>query len=84
MEVASEFPSSDEQDFGAARACITLAQEAIKDLDHHLSTAQKAELLAFTTLVQTKLDAATEYSIWIEQKGYQAHVKVRQLSDTTN
>jgi hypothetical protein len=76
LEVDGEFPASDKLEFDAARACVAYGRHRVRDLDHHLSPAQRAELLAFATLVQSKLDAAAEFSIWMEAKGYQAYAKV--------
>lgn len=49
---------------------------AVANLDSWLSPAQKAEQLAFVTLVTTALDVATQYTTWLEQRGFREFRKV--------
>lgn len=52
-------------------------QSHVKDLDASLSQSQKAELVAFTALIEHKLDVAVEYNIWWEKHGFAEYTKVR-------
>eukprot|EP00879_Flechtneria_rotunda_P027958 GHRR01030027.1.p1 GENE.GHRR01030027.1~~GHRR01030027.1.p1 ORF type:complete len:290 (+),score=92.71 GHRR01030027.1:192-1061(+) len=72
LDTGSEVPAaSDAGDLAAARAIIAhLAKSGLADLDAKLSPPQRAELLAFTSLVQSTLDIATHYTTWVEQRGY--------------
>ncbi len=78
VEAEGQFSSKAEgSEFAAARTCIDLARTTVKDLDAQLTTAQRAEVLAFASLLEQRLDTATEYSMWAEPSGYKAHVQVR-------
>ena len=59
------------------RAAIAFAKKIVKDLDAPLSAAQRSEHLAFSTLIQHKLDPATELSLWCEEGGFSEYRKVR-------
>ncbi|KAK9905474.1 hypothetical protein WJX75_000427 [Coccomyxa subellipsoidea] len=63
-------------EFASARAIISYLQSHGSDLDAHLTTAQKAELLAFTALVEAKLEPATQYTTWCEAESYNRHTRV--------
>ena len=76
IEVEGQFSKHEKTEFAAASSCISLARQALKDLDAQLGSALQAEVLAFTALVEQKLDAATEHSMWVEPSGYKAHVQV--------
>jgi hypothetical protein len=70
--------ATDAGDLAAARAIIAaLAASGAGDLDGWLAAPQRAELLAFATLLQAKLDVATHYTTWIEKRGYGEFRKVR-------
>lgn len=47
-----------------------------QDLDAALGPAQRAALLAFTALVQQRLEVATEFTIWCERHGYREYTAV--------
>jgi hypothetical protein len=69
--------ATDPGDLAAARAIIAaLAASGAGDLDGWLAAPQRAELLAFATLLQAKLDVATHYTTWIESRGYGEFRKV--------
>ncbi|KAF8054985.1 MTX1 [Scenedesmus sp. PABB004] len=72
LDTGSEVAAASEAgDLGAARAIIALlARTGLADLDAWLSPAQRAELLAFTALLQAKLDPATHYTTWLERRGF--------------
>ncbi|KAG1672518.1 hypothetical protein FOA52_002827 [Chlamydomonas sp. UWO 241] len=63
-------------EFASARACTHFAARHVKDIDAHLSSAQRAELLAYTVLVETRLDTATVVSAWCEPSGFAEMRKV--------
>ncbi|GAX75398.1 hypothetical protein CEUSTIGMA_g2842.t1 [Chlamydomonas eustigma] len=63
-------------EFRAARLTIDFAKRHAVDLDQHLSDAQRAELLAYRTLIQTNLETATLFSAWCEPIGYTEIKKV--------
>lgn len=72
LDLGSEVPAASEAgDLAAARAIIAaLAASGAGDLDAWLAPPQRAELLAFATLLQAKLDTATHYTTWIEKRGF--------------
>lgn len=71
LEHGSDISIGSGSDFAAVPAFLEVARKA-RDLDSHLSAAQRAELLAFTTLVNDKLNTATTYSTWVEPAGFAA------------
>ncbi|KAL6764095.1 hypothetical protein V8C86DRAFT_2482104 [Haematococcus lacustris] len=75
LEHAAQVSVRAATEFSASRACIALAQQAVHDLDAHLTMAQRAELLAFSSLVESKLETATLYSMWCESKGCSEYIK---------
>lgn len=79
LDLGSEVPAASEAgDLAAARAIIAaLAASGAGDLDAWLAPPQRAELLAFATLLQAKLDTATHYTTWIEKRGFGEFRKVR-------
>jgi hypothetical protein len=79
LDLGSDVPAASEAgDLAAARAIIAaLASSGAADLDGWLSPPQRAELLAFATLLQSKLDVATHYTTWIEKRGFGEFRKVR-------
>lgn len=48
-----------------------------QDLDSHLSSAQRAEILAWCSLVENRLDVATNFTCWVESRGYLEYCKAR-------
>lgn len=56
-------------EFSAARDCIAFAKQHVHDLDEGLSSSQRAELLAYSVLIQTRLETATLVSGWCEPVG---------------
>ncbi|KAJ9527394.1 hypothetical protein QJQ45_025663 [Haematococcus lacustris] len=75
LEHAAQVSVRAATEFSASQACIALAQQAVHDLDAHLTMAQRAELLAFSSLVESKLETATLYSMWCESKGCSEYIK---------
>ncbi|GLC44359.1 hypothetical protein PLESTB_000477700 [Pleodorina starrii] len=60
--------ASDE--FSSAAAVVAYAKKHIKDLDAHLSLGQRADQLAFTTLIESRLNVATNMTMWCESRGF--------------
>jgi hypothetical protein len=56
------------------RVCL---QAGVADLDAWLNPSQRAEVLAFVTLLSAKLDVATHYTMWLEARGFGEFRKVR-------
>lgn len=56
-------------EFSAARDCIAFAKQHVHDLDEGLSSSQRAELLAYSVLIHTRLETATLVSGWCEPVG---------------
>lgn len=81
VDTGSDIPAAAELGDLAAACAITaaLAKAGVVNLDAWLSPAQKAEQLAFVTLVTTKLDVATHYTTWLEARGFREFRKVKQL-----
>ena len=50
-------------------------------LDSWLNEWQRADLLAFTALVEAYLEPATVYTTWVEQHSYASHTAVRPAPD---
>jgi hypothetical protein len=84
VDTGTDVPAAAEAgDLAAARAIIAAMSKppepsaaALVDLDAALSPAQRAELLAFTALITAKLDVATNYTTWVEKRGYREFRKV--------
>lgn len=70
-------------DFAAARSVIAFARKHVNDLDAHLTASQRAQLLAFSVMVESKLDTATAVSTWCEGRGFGEYKKVRRYCSTT-
>jgi hypothetical protein len=80
VDGSSRTSSSDQGvlgEFRAARLSIDFAKRHITDLDQHLNAAQRAELLAYRTLIHTNLETATLFSAWCEPTGYNEMKKVK-------
>jgi hypothetical protein len=78
VDTGSDIPAATELgDLAAAAAILAaLAKSNVAQLDTWLSPAQKAEQLAFVTLITAKLDVATQYSTWLEGRGFREFRKV--------
>lgn len=76
LEINTDISQAADSEFAAARAVIAFAKKHLKDLDSHLSPSQRAELLAFSSLVESRLDLASTYSTWFESKGFAELKKV--------
>ncbi|MEW5303466.1 MAG: hypothetical protein WDW36_006154 [Sanguina aurantia] len=74
MECGSEVSSVEADDAAAARSVFVFARKHSRDLDAGLTAAQRAELLAFSTLMQ-KLATATAVASWCEAKGFSEYKK---------
>lgn len=58
-------------DFASSRIIIKALKARVCDLDAHLSSSQRSDILAYSQLVSTSLDVATSMSIWGEAVGFQ-------------
>lgn len=67
---------ADRDEFQTARDIISYAKKHIRDLDASLSLGQRADLLAFSSLVETRLDVATTLTTWVEARGFSEYKKV--------
>lgn len=79
MECGSEISSVEADDAAAARSVFVFARKHSRDLDVGLTAAQRAELLAFSTLME-KLSTATAVASWCEAKGFSEYKKVGQTA----
>ena len=71
--------ASQPTDLAAARAVIAALRksgQAALDLDGQLQPAQRAEVTAFSLLIETRLDPATLWTCWLEARGFQEFRKV--------
>ncbi|GBF92589.1 metaxin [Raphidocelis subcapitata] len=57
-------------DLAAARAILSHLRKAGADLDAWLSPAQRAEVAAFSLLVEARLEPATLWTAWLERRGF--------------
>ncbi|KAK9824042.1 hypothetical protein WJX72_007256 [[Myrmecia] bisecta] len=62
-------------EFDIAAEVVHQLQERLTDLDTRLSAAQRAELLAFTALIQQKLQLATVYTTWCETQSFTQYTR---------
>lgn len=53
-----------------------MLRTSTRDLDGHLTAAQQAEVKAFASLVEARLDPATQQTIWGESQGFNEYYKV--------
>ncbi|KXZ56862.1 hypothetical protein GPECTOR_1g778 [Gonium pectorale] len=60
-------------EFASAAAVIAYAKKHIKDLDAHLSLGQRADMLAFSALIDSRLALATTLTTWCEPRGFKEH-----------
>lgn len=67
---------SDEYD--AAHAIIQHLKSSGADLDQALEPSQQALCMAFSALIQLKLQPATLYATWCEPNSFTQHTRVRQ------
>ncbi len=63
---------------------LSFSKQHVHDLDHDLTAAQRAELLAFSTMVEARLDVATTFTTWCEPHGFKEFKKVRLGRNTRN
>lgn len=75
MECGAELSSVEVDECAAARSVFVFARKHARDLDVGLTAAQRAELMAFSTLLD-KLVVATAISLWCEPKGFAEYKKV--------
>jgi hypothetical protein len=76
IERGADVSEASVSEFTAAQAVISFCKKNSLDLDANLSGAQRAELLAFSTLVTTKLNLATTLCTWCEDSGFKAFKQV--------
>jgi hypothetical protein len=73
---AGGFAPDPATDLDAAAAVIEFLREGVVDLDCILNRQQNADRLAFTCLIETKLNPAVLYSTWCEWHSAK-HLRVR-------
>ena len=64
-------------DYDVARSLIAYLKQSGQDLDASLTPEQRAQLLAYTALIQAKLEPASVYTTWCERESYSLHTQVR-------
>ncbi len=65
-------------DLAAAAALVgALLSTGVADLDSWLSPPQRAERLAFATLLSSRLEPASQFTTWLEPRGFREFRKVR-------
>lgn len=64
------------EEFQSARSCIQHLQSNFRDLDRDLSSSEKADLTAFSSLAQNTLEPATLYTTWCENVSFSNHTQV--------
>ncbi len=67
---------SEDDEFQSARVIIKHLQGQTQDLDAELSVSDRADLTAFQTLIQTALEPATLYTLWVEAESFNKHTQV--------
>lgn len=65
------------EEFQSARSCIQHLQNNLHDLDRELSTSDKADLAAFSSLIQNTLEPATLYTTWCESLSFSDRAQVQ-------
>jgi Outer mitochondrial membrane transport complex protein len=70
-------PNDGSCDFEAAKAIIAHLQATTVDLDAALTPAQRAELVAFHSLLTEKLEPATVFTTWCEDHSFKQFTSVR-------
>lgn len=76
IERDADVAGAEPDEFAAAQAVIAYAAKHACDLDASLTAAQRAGLLAFSSLVHGRLDVATDVCMWLEPRGFAEHRKV--------
>ena len=71
---------AENEEFLSARAIISHLQGHTKDLDAELSVSERADLVAFKTLIQTSIEPATLYTLWCENESFNKHTQVSAAS----
>lgn len=59
-----------------AELCVEFCRRHALDLDQHLTSPQKAELLAYKVLIKSRLEVAALFSAWFEPAGFDEMRKV--------
>ena len=75
VDTSGEIVAEDEA-YQSARAIIQHLQQQTKDIDAELSDSDRADLIAFQTLVQNALEPATQYTLWCEAESFSKHTQV--------
>ncbi|GFR41093.1 hypothetical protein Agub_g1737 [Astrephomene gubernaculifera] len=70
LEREAYISPAESDEFASAASVIAYAKKHVRDLDSHLSLGQRADLLAFTTLVESRLNVATTLTTWCEARGF--------------
>lgn len=66
----------DTDSFGTARALLAHLKATGVDIDAALPNELRGVLLAFTALLQTKLEPATLFTTWCEQRSFEDYTQV--------
>jgi hypothetical protein len=72
--------SSETTDLAVARDLISQLVGRGLNLDRELQAAARADVLAFSQLIQSRLEPATHYTTWLEKRGFQVYRQVRRNS----
>lgn len=67
---------AEDEAYQSARAIIQHLQQQTKDIDAELSDSDRADLIAFQTLVQNALEPVTQYTLWCEAESFNKHTQV--------
>ena len=67
---------SEPNDLAAARAILLQLAASGLDLDAQLTAAEKADALAYKQYIQSNLEPATQYTTWVESRGFKEFRKV--------
>ncbi len=67
---------AEDEAYQSARVIIQHLQQQLKDIDADLSDSDRADLIAFRTLVQNALEPATQYTLWCEAESFSKHTQV--------
>ncbi|DBA69239.1 hypothetical protein WJX79_004648 [Trebouxia sp. C0005] len=76
VDTSGEVVAEDEA-YQSARAIIQHLKQHTKDIDAELSDSDRADLIAFRTLVQNALEPATQYTLWCEAESFSKHTQVK-------
>jgi hypothetical protein len=67
---------SEPNDLAAARAILSQLAASGLDLDAQLTAAERADASAYRQYIQATLEPATQYTTWVESRGFKEFRKV--------